>query len=146
MIASTSFIFLNSISPSDNLIISYPILMGMLCGVASLIPMVGLKLVWVPMFLFMCFKVYVFGLFSSSIYGFLFVFLLIVNIVVDWIPDLVLRPYISGKNIHTGVMMLSYILGPAAFGAVGIFVGPLIVIFSTNFVKIVLPQLVSAKK
>ncbi|MFH1722149.1 MAG: AI-2E family transporter [Candidatus Altiarchaeota archaeon] len=144
VIAATSFVFLNSYSPSEFLQIPYPVLLGMLAGIASLIPLLGLKLVWVPLFLWLSLRVYVYGNFAAH-WPFLLFFLFVVNVIVDIIPDLILRPYISGRNIHLGIMMLSYIFGPAAFGPVGIFVGPLIVIVSTNFGKIVLPQIISRK-
>ncbi|MFC2154564.1 AI-2E family transporter [Candidatus Altiarchaeota archaeon] len=145
VIAATSFVFLNAYAPSYLVIIPYPVLLGMLCGIASLIPLVGLKLVWVPLFLYMGLKVYVYGVIGTHL-SFLILFLIVINIVVDIIPDLILRPYIAGRKVHQGAMLLSYIFGPTAFGTVGILVGPLTVVIATNFGKIVLPQIISYKK
>lgn len=145
VIAATSFIFLNSLAPSDFVQIPYPVLLGILAGIASLIPFVGLKLVWVPLFLWLGLRVYANGVLSEHV-TFLLFFLIVVNVIVDILPDLVLRPYVAGRKIHLGVMMLAYIFGPAAFGTVGIFVGPLIVVVATNFAKIIVPQLVARRE
>ena len=41
-------------------------------------------------------------------------------VVVDVIPDLVVRLYVSGGGLHTGSLMFAYILGPLLFGWYGL--------------------------
>ncbi len=48
-------------------------------------------------------------------------FLVLTIVVVDTIPDLVLRPYLSGERTHVGLLMLAYIFGPIVFGFYGLF-------------------------
>ncbi len=72
---------------------------------------------------------------------FILLFLVVVFVVVDFAPDIALRPYISGKHVHAGAMLFAYIFGIAVFGFVGLFLGPMILIIATNFMKIVLPEL-----
>ena len=115
-----------------------PALVGALAGVASLIPIVGMKLVYVPVALYLA------GL--SAVAGFTGVWFVVAFaaaslVVVDTIPDLVLRPYVSGRNLHVGAVMVAYTLGPLLFGWYGIFLLPMILVFVVHFVKVVLPEL-----
>ncbi len=123
-----------------HLLLPYPILLGILTGAASLVPMIGVKLVWIPTSVYLAINSFVAGsLFSDAVY--ILAFLGAVNIVVDMIPDFALRPFVSAKGIHTGAMMLSYIFGPMVFGVSGIFIGPMILVLVNNYVSIVMPAL-----
>ncbi len=123
-----------------HLLLPYPILLGILTGVASLVPMIGVKLVWIPTSVYLAINSFIAGsLFSDAVY--ILAFLGAVNIVVDMIPDFALRPFVSAKGIHTGAMMLSYIFGPMVFGISGIFIGPMILVLVSNYVSIVMPRL-----
>ncbi|WP_255148821.1 AI-2E family transporter [Halorarius halobius] len=116
-----------------------PVLLGLLTGVASLVPVVGMKLVWVPMALLMA----VDSLVSDpETLWFPAVFALVSVVVVDYIPDQLLRPYVSGRSLHVGAVMLAYILGPLLFGWYGIFLGPLVLVLVFEFARIVVPWLV----
>jgi len=121
--------------------IPYPTLLGLLTGLASLVPIVGMKLVYVPA------AAYLFGVALVSGGGtdlaFPTAFTLVSFVVVDTIPDLVLRPYVSGRNLHVGMVMFAYILGPLLFGWYGLFLGPMILVVAVHFVRIVLPELVA---
>ncbi len=139
-IGAISYNLLNMIAP-PGLAIPYPTVVGLLTGVASLIPVVGMKLVYFP----------VTGVISAEalmarnpgILWFPVVFALVSLVIVDTIPDLVLRPYVSGRNLHVGMVMLAYIFGPLLFGWYGIFLGPMILVLVIHFVKIVLPELIT---
>lgn len=133
------FCSLNLIAP-QHLAIPYPVLLGILCGIAGLIPAVGIKLVWVPLTIYLGIQGYIHDLLFTE-WWFLLMFLIAVNLLVDIIPDLVLRPYISGREIHTGMILFSYIFGSIVFGFVGLFLGPMIVILAINFITIVLPRI-----
>lgn len=139
IVGSIVFTLLNVIAPNEHLMIPYPVLLGLLCGIGNLIPTIGMKLVWVPLAIYLLIQTSIFGLWSGIWYFFLF--LILVNIFVDIIPDLVLRPYMSGKRIHRGLLLLSYIFGPVAFGFPGLFIGPIVLILSTRFMEIVVPRI-----
>src|SRR5208282_3245581 len=52
IVAVVIFSLLNFVAPAQQFLIPYPILLGMLCGVAALIPVVGMYLVTVPTLLY----------------------------------------------------------------------------------------------
>jgi predicted PurR-regulated permease PerM len=114
-------------------------LAGLLAGVASLIPVVGMKLVYVPIALFMTGRALLAG--DTAALTFVGVFVVVAFVVVDTIPDLVLRPYVSGRSLHVGTVMLAYTLGPLLFGWYGIFLMPMLLVFVVQFVHVVLPEL-----
>ena len=120
-----------------------PVLLGLLVGAASLVPVVGMKLVWVPVAL---------GMAADALVGepealwFPAVFALVSVVVVDSIPDQLLRPYVSGRTLHVGLVMIAYILGPLLFGWYGIFLGPLVLVVVFEFARIVFPWLVDAER
>ncbi|MDZ7745750.1 MAG: AI-2E family transporter [Halobacteriales archaeon] len=120
--------------------IPYPALVGLLAGAASLIPVIGMKLVYVPVAGSL---VATAAMSSDPVYTMPIVFTVLSFVVVDTIPDLVLRPYVSGRNLHVGLVMFAYIFGPLVFGWYGIFLGPLALIFIVHFGRIVLPELIS---
>jgi predicted PurR-regulated permease PerM len=112
-------------------------LVGLLAGVASLIPVVGMKLVYVPVTLFMTGRVVVTG--ATDALWFVVAFAAVSFVVVDTIPDLVLRPYVSGRSLHVGSVMIAYTLGPLLFGWYGIFLMPMLLVVVFHFARVVLP-------
>jgi predicted PurR-regulated permease PerM len=139
LIGAVTFILLNMIAPSQ-LMIPYPILLAILCGLFIFIPLIGMKLVYIPLAIFLAIKAYLNGILFTD-WWFLVLFIVVVSVVVDFIPDTILRPLISRKNLHSGAMLLAYIFGIAVFGFVGLFLGPIILITATQFLKIVQPEL-----
>lgn len=121
--------------------IPYPALIGLLAGAASLVPVVGMKLVYVPM------AAYLFGTaaLTGALLWFPVAFAVASFVVVDTIPDLILRPYVSGRNLHIGLIMFAYIFGPLLFGWYGIFLGPLLLVLLYHFAQLVLPTIVSGE-
>ncbi|WP_255149222.1 AI-2E family transporter [Halorarius halobius] len=129
---------LNFFAPAGSAI-PYPALVGLLAGAASLIPVVGMKLVYVPV------AAYLFGteyLAADPVYWFPVAFVALSFVIVDTIPDLILRPYVSGRNLHVGLVMFAYIFGPLLFGWYGIFLGPMMLVVVVHFARLVLPELV----
>ncbi|NEU55995.1 AI-2E family transporter [Halorussus sp. MSC15.2] len=116
-----------------------PTLLGLLTGLASLIPVVGMKLVYVPLGIVLA---AVAALNDPALLWFPVVFLLAAFVVVDTIPELLLRPYVSGRDLHTGLVMLAYVLGPVLFGWYGLFLGPLLLVLLVHFVQVIVPELV----
>ena len=138
-IAVVVYSLLNLIAPPQ-VAIPAAALAGLFAGVASLIPVVGMKLVYVPITVYL-------GVASSlsapNTLWFAAVFFAVSFVVVDTIPDLVLRPYVSGRHLHVGAVMIAYTLGPLLFGWYGIFLGPIILVLVVNFARHVLPVLVA---
>ena len=114
-------------------------LVGSLAGAASLIPIVGMKIIYVPVALYMTVR----GVLTAGGESLWFVvlFAVVSVIVVDSIPDFLLRPYVSGKNIHIGSLMLAYILGPLFFGWYGLFLMPALLVVVVQFAMVVVPSL-----
>jgi predicted PurR-regulated permease PerM len=141
-IGAIAFSVLNLFAPPD-LAIPYAALVGLLCGVASLIPIVGMKLIYVPVGLVLLGRSFLLG--SSQAWAFAVGFFVLAFVVVDTIPDLVLRPYVSGRGLHVGMVMFAYIFGPLLFGWYGLFLGPLLLVVIVHFFKIVLPELLAGE-
>ncbi|MFC7191350.1 AI-2E family transporter [Halocatena marina] len=116
-----------------------PTLLGLLTGAASLIPVVGMKVVYVPVTVYLG---AVAGLNNPSLLLFPLAFLIVSAVVIDGLTELILRPYISGRNLHVGLVLFAYILGPLIFGWYGLFLGPLLLVLTIHLARIVLPELI----
>lgn len=138
IIGAAAYSVLNMISPAG-LSLPYPALLGLLTGVASLIPVIGIKIVYVPGAIYL----FVASAGDPVLVWFPIVFVVVSFIIVDVIPDLVLRPYVSGRNLHLGMVMLAYIFGPLLFGWYGLFLGPMLLVLLVHFVALVLPELLA---
>ncbi|MUV87080.1 AI-2E family transporter [Natronomonas sp. CBA1123] len=136
VIGTITYSLLNIVAPPA-LAVPYPALLGILVGVTSLVPVVGMKLVYVPV------GGLLFGqaLLRGDPLWFPVVFFVVSGILIDFIPDLLLRPYVSGRNLHVGLVMVAYILGPLLFGWYGLFLGPLLLVLVFHFARFVLPEL-----
>jgi len=137
-IGAIAFNVLNVFAP-PGLAIPYPALTGLLTGVGSLVPVVGMKIVYVPVVGYLGFR----AAMAGSGYGFVVAVFAVSLVVVDSLPDFFLRPYVSGRNLHVGLVMFAYILGPVMFGWYGIFLGPLILVVVFHFGRVVLPELLA---
>ncbi|SEO24230.1 Predicted PurR-regulated permease PerM [Halorientalis persicus] len=137
-IGAISFNLLNLMAP-PGLQIPYPALLGVLTGVASLIPVVGMKIIYVPMLGYLGYTAYV----QDGGFGYVALVAGVTIVIVDLLPDFILRPYVSGRNLHIGLVMFAYILGPLLFSWPGIFLGPIILVLVFHFARIVLPELLS---
>lgn len=140
-IGAVSYNVLNIVAP-PGLEIPVPSLLGLLTGAASLIPVVGMKLVYFPVSAFLAGEIL---LADPQYLWFAGLFFVVSFVIVDTIPDLVLRPYVSGRNLHVGMIMLAYILGPLLFGWFGIFLGPMILVLLVHFARIILPELLAGE-
>ncbi len=118
--------------------IPLPTLLGLLTGVASLIPHVGTKLVYVPIAVSLVIRAFEQGI---TLLWFPLVFVVVVVLVLDVVTEAVIRPYTAGRNLHVGLMSFAYIFGPLLFGWYGLFVGPLLLVLLVQFNRIVLPEL-----
>ncbi|KAB1189248.1 MULTISPECIES: AI-2E family transporter [Haloferax] len=136
-----AYSMLNVFAPAG-VAIPAPALVGLLAGAASLIPVVGMKLVYVPVAIYMGGQVF---LTNPPALWFVLLFAAVSFVIVDTIPDLVLRPYVSGRSLHVGAVMIAYTFGPLMFGWYGIFLMPMILVLLVNFARLVLPELLAGK-
>lgn len=145
-------------------VIPYPTLIGLLAGAGSLVPIVGMKLVYVPVTGYLAGVQY----FSADpVWWPVVAFFVLSLVVVDTIPDLVIRPLISGGSpsarvdrtppfvhlslsgdggLHVGLIMFAYIFGPILFGWYGLFLGPIALVAITHFARLVLPELLEGER
>ncbi len=142
IVGALTFSMLNVVAPTAVAIPSAALL-GILCGAASLIPVVGMKLVYVPVGLYLSVRAAMTA--PAELLWFPVLFMGIAFVFVDFIPDMILRPYVSGRDLHLGSVMIAYIIGPLLFGWYGIFLGPMLLIVIVHFVRHVLPVVVTAQ-
>ncbi|MFB6224740.1 MAG: AI-2E family transporter [Haloarcula sp.] len=134
------FSLYNLVAP-DSVQIPFAPLVGALTGVGSLIPVVGMKIVYVPVAALLAASAVISG--QTAALAYVVVFLVITLVVVDTIPDFMIRPYVSGDLTHIGLLMFAYILGPIAFGFYGIFLGPILLVLVAQFFRIIVPYIIS---
>ncbi|WP_231187127.1 AI-2E family transporter [Haladaptatus sp. DYF46] len=115
-----------------------PTLLGLLTGVASLVPIVGTKLVYVPIAAYLVVRSFEIG---PRTLWFPAAFVALFIVVIDIVAEVIIRPYITGPELHVGLMLFAYIFGPLLFGWYGLFFGPLLLVLLVQFNRIVLPDL-----
>lgn len=142
IIAVISYLGYNAFAPST-VEVPYPVLAGVLTGIASLIPVVGMKIIYIPLAAAAALPVVLGG--DPSLLIYIVGFLVIAVVIVDTIPDLLLRPYLSGNRTHVGLLLLAYIFGPIIFGFYGLFLAPIILVLALTFADVALKPLLGAE-
>lgn len=137
VVASVTYHALDVVAP-PGLGVPAPTLLGLLTGLASLVPVVGMKVVYFPVAAALGVEA---ATADPALLWFPVLFAGVTFAVVDSIPEFLLRPYVSGRDLHLGLVMLAYIVGPALFGWYGLFLGPLLLVVAVHFAGIVLPDL-----
>ena len=162
-LGALSYSLLDVVAPASASL-PYPALVGLLAGAASLVPVVGMKLVYVPVAVYMYVAQY---MSAEPVFWVPTAFVLLSFVVVDTIPDLVVRPMVSGQRpqveyslsppsiklrlsgdggLHVGMIMFAYIFGPLLFGWYGLFLGPIILVVVVHFSQLVLPELLDGQR
>ncbi|WP_231186449.1 AI-2E family transporter [Haladaptatus sp. DYF46] len=142
IVAAITYTALDSIAPPE-VGIPAAVLLGLLTGLGSLIPVVGMKIVYVPIGLYLVGRSLVTA--PQSIW-FPLAFLVVAAVIVDGLTEILLRPYISGRNLHVGLVLFAYILGPLLFGWYGLFLGPLLLVLFVHGARIILPDLLHGRE
>ncbi|MDG5777090.1 AI-2E family transporter [Haloarculaceae archaeon H-GB1-1] len=140
LIAVVVYYGLNLIAPQGTKIV-FPLLLGLLTGVATLIPGLGMKLVYWPYTAYLGWQSVIEG---GVPLWFPVAFFVVTLIVVDTLPDIYVRSYLSKGDHNMGLMLLTYVLGAVVFGWYGIFLGPVVLVLFLHFVRDVLPNLLDA--
>lgn len=141
LIAIAAFTAYNALVPTPAEV-PYPTLAGTLTGIASLIPVVGMKIVYIPLTGIAALPIVLGG--DQSLLVYILGFLVVAVVVVDTIPDILLRPILSGENTHVGLLMLAYTLGPVVLGFYGLFFAPIVLVIGLTFAQTALPRLLGA--
>ena len=142
IIAIVLFVLYNALVAST-VTVPYPALLGALAGVGSLIPIIGIKLVYVPLTVGLGVNAWLAD--EPELLGAVGVLFVTSAVLVDFIPDFLIRALISSEETHTGLLILAYILGPSVFGFYGLFLAPVLLVCATNAVTILLPYVVSGE-
>ena len=132
---------LNVLAP-PRLSVPLPTALALATGLASFVPIVVGKLVYVPLGLYLAGQAF---RTDPTLLWFPALFFVVAFVFLDMLPVMFLRPYLSGQTLHTGLIMFAYILGTVLFGWYGLFFGPLVVVFVVQFVNIVLPGLLHGR-
>jgi predicted PurR-regulated permease PerM len=140
ILAVVTFNVINVIAPVPQMQIPVPILLGVLCGVSSLIPIVGMWLVVGPLMLYILAASILAGTFMPNL-GFFILIFIFIFIVVTTLPQFVVTPYIARGQVNSSLLIFAYLIGPLVFGITGIFLGAIVLVLLTNYVNIVLPEI-----
>jgi predicted PurR-regulated permease PerM len=121
--------------------VPFPALAGALSGIGSLIPVIGIKLVYVPVTIGLAARAWMAN--QPELLLPVAVLALVSAVIIDFIPDIVIRAQVSSDETHSGLLVIAYIVGPSVFGFYGLFLAPIILICLTNAVTVLLPYIVS---
>ncbi|MFC6826110.1 AI-2E family transporter [Halopelagius fulvigenes] len=138
IIAAAAYWGTNVLAPSG-LSVPMVFVLAFLTGVASLIPIVVGKVIYLPVVGYL-------GLQAIRLGGNQLVFvagvLVAYFLLLDILPQTFLQPYITGRQLDMVMMMFAYLLGPVLFGWYGFFLLPIVFILMLEAIRIVLPELV----
>ncbi|SFS93249.1 AI-2E family transporter [Halostagnicola kamekurae] len=135
--AATTYAALNYLA-SGGTVVGTPVLLSLLIGIGTLIPAVGMKIVYVP------YGLALLGLAVATPTPLWhpIAFFVLTFVVVDTIPDFFARSYLSARSgVHMGLVLLGYFLGTLAFGWYGLFLGPIVVVLAVHFAHMIFPAL-----
>lgn len=127
----------NFLAPA-NVVIPVPTLLALLTGVASIIPIVVGKLVYIPItgyLVILAFRT------NSKLFWYPALFVAVAFLFLDFIPQTFIQPYIAGRKLHVGLMIFAYVFGGLFFGWYGLFLGPIILVFALQAIRLVVTDL-----
>lgn len=137
VLATVTYAATNMLSPSG-LRVPMVLTLGFLTGVASLVPIIVGKLVYLPVVAYLGFRATQLGRGYVFVGGTLVAYILLL----DLLPQSVLQPYITGRQLSMLMLLFAYILGPILFGWYGFFLLPILFVLMLETVRIVLPELI----
>jgi predicted PurR-regulated permease PerM len=143
ILAVATFYTYNLLAPGT-VDVPYPILAGALAGIASLIPAVGIKIVYIPIAIGLALNAILAG--DVALLVWVGALAAVSAVLVDFVPDIVVRAQISGEDTHTGLLMLSYLAGPTAFGFYGLFLAPILLVLAINAVDTIVPYVLAGER
>lgn len=138
VIAAVAYWVTNLLAP-QGLHVPMVLVLAFFTGVASLIPIVVGKIVYLPVVAYLGIQAVRAGGGSLLFVG---AVLVAYFLVLDILPQTILQPYITSRQLNMVMLMFAYILGPVLFGWYGFFLLPIVFIAMFEAVRIVLPELV----
>ncbi|WP_306060984.1 AI-2E family transporter [Natronococcus wangiae] len=137
LLAGVIYTGLNVIAPAG-LEIPQVLLLAIVTGLASVIPLVGRNIVYASIVGYLALTAV-----RTDPTGLWFpvAFYAVMGVFFDGVIRTYVRPTLSGRMFPTGLVLFAYILGPPIFGWYGIFLGPVIMVVTVVFVQHQLPRL-----
>ncbi|WP_254546254.1 AI-2E family transporter [Halomarina pelagica] len=139
-VAAVVYVGLNLVAP-PGLSIPQPVLLAVLTGLATFIPLIGRGIVYTAVVLLLVAQALRRG--DLALLWFPALYYAVTFFGIDSLIRYFVRPYLSGRSLHTGLMLFAYLLGAAIFGWYGVFLAPLVLVGSVEFVRIVFPRLLA---
>ncbi|WP_255196713.1 AI-2E family transporter [Halorarius litoreus] len=121
----------------------FPTLLAVLTGLATFVPLVVGKLVYLPATALLVYRAVQT---DTGLLVYPLGFLVVAFLFLDLLPQSVLRPYISGQTLHEGAVLFAYVLGAVLFGWYGLFLGPLLLVLVVQFANVVLGDLLGGNE
>jgi predicted PurR-regulated permease PerM len=137
VLAALIYTAFNAVAPG-NLTIPQAVLLAVITGIFTLIPLLGRSIVYA--FIVALLAVQALAVDTALLWVPVAFFALMV-LVFDNVIRTYVRPYLSGKAYSMALVMFAYLLGPALFGWYGIFLGPLVMVVTVEFITDILPRL-----
>lgn len=134
----------NFIGPAG-LRIPFPTLLALLTGLATFVPLVVGKIVYVPTAAYLSWRAWQITAGADGLIA-ITGFIVVTVLVLDIVPQTFVRPYLSGQSLHTGLVLFAYVLGAALFGWYGLFLGPLLAVLVVQAANVVLPELLHGER
>jgi predicted PurR-regulated permease PerM len=132
----------NVLAPAP-LTIPFPTLLAIITGLATFVPLVVGKIVYLPIAGLLAYQSVQT---ESGALLWVLAFLIVVFLSLDFVPQTVVRPYISGRTLHSGLILFAYVLGAALFGWYGLFLGPLLIVLIVQAANLILPELLHGEE
>ncbi|MDZ5810909.1 AI-2E family transporter [Halorubrum sp. AD140] len=143
VIATVTYAATNLVAP-PGLQVPMVLVAGFLTGLASLLPVVVGKIVYVPMVASLGFQAITSDQGQGSL-AFVGAVLVAYVVLLDILPQSFLQPYLSGRRIDPILLLFAYLIGPILFGWYGFFLMPILFILVLEAIRIVLPELLSGE-
>jgi predicted PurR-regulated permease PerM len=135
VVAAVTYLGTNLVAP-DGVQVPMVLVLGALTGVASLIPIIVGKVVYVPVVGYLAVQAT-----ESGALPFVAGTLVVYVLVLDVLPQAFVQPYLSGRQLDMMLLLFAYVVGPIVFGWYGLFLLPVLFVLLLEAVRIVLPEL-----
>lgn len=113
------------------------VLLGILYGICSMIPIVGGVIVWLPICAILAYQDNVKGAIIVGLYGAVFIGFVIDNIVKPWLIGIVNKRILrTPLQINEFIIFFAILAGIGAFGFWGIIIGPAITAFFIALLRV----------